>query len=96
VEDLQSTGEMPIQNKEYSIYGPGPVGTFKFGYILKSVSNSNALSGLDEFVLRTKYAVRKLAGSKIKWYGLETSSIIEETVPLVIGGNRGDQRIQRK
>jgi DNA helicase-2/ATP-dependent DNA helicase PcrA len=43
-----------------------------------------------------KYAVRKLAGSKIKWYGLETSSIIEETVPLVIGGNRGDQRIQRK
>ena len=50
-------------------------------------------SRLDEFMLSVKYAIRKLAGSQIQWYGLDTSSLIIEHVPLTIGSRPGAQDI---
>jgi len=95
VQDLQAAGELPDQNKQYSIYGPATVGTFKFCMIHKSVSTKTELSALDELILRTKYAIRKAAGSKVEWYGLDNSSLIIERVPLVTGGGAGVKRIRR-
>ena len=43
------------------------------------------LSFLDELVLNTKYAIRHVAGSKVRWYGLDTSSLVVETVPFIVG-----------
>ncbi len=96
VQDLQARGELPAQNKKYSIYGPSTVGTFKFCIIQKSVTTKTELSNLDEMVLNTKYSIRKMAGSKEKWYGLDTSSLIMEYVPLLTGGVGMEGRIQRK
>ena len=50
---------------------------------------------MDELILNSKYLVRKIAGSKIKWYGLDTSSLIIEYVPLIISGNPLEGRISR-
>ena len=95
VQDLQTSGELPVQDKKYSIYGKSTVGTFKFCIIHKSVSTKTELSALDEVILHTKYAIRRAAGSKVKWYGLDTSSLIFENVPLITGGGSGGGRIQR-
>ena len=41
-------------------------------------------------------AIRRAAGSVIQWYGLDTSSVIVEQVPLVIpGAHASDKRIER-
>ncbi len=85
VQDLQQRGELPKQEKKYSIYGVSTVGTFKFCIIHKSVTTKSELSALDEMVLNAKYSIRKVAGSKEKWYGLDTSSLIIENVPLLTG-----------
>ncbi len=95
VQDLQASGELPDQHKKYSIYGDSTVGTFQFCIIHKSVSTKTELSALDELVLNTKYAIRRAAGSKVKWYGLDTSIVIDESVPLITGGGASDRRIQR-
>ena len=95
VQDLQARGELPAQDKRYSIYGKSTVGTFKFCIIQKSVTTKTELSSLDEFVLNTKYAIRRVAGSKERWYGLDTSSLILESVPLITGGGSEHKRIQR-
>ena len=95
VRDLQERGELPVQDKRYSIYGHSTVGNFKFIYIHKSVSTKSELTSTDELVLRTKYAIRRLAGSKVKWYGLDTSSMITETVPLILAQGTGAPRIDR-
>ena len=95
VQDLQARGELPVQDKRYSIYGKSTVGTFKFCIIQKSVTTKTELSSLDEFVLNTKYAIRRVAGSKERWYGLDTSSLILESVPLITGGGSEHKRIQR-
>ena len=96
VQDLLERGELPPQDKKYSIYGPSMVGTFKFCMIHKSVTTKTELSSLDELVLNAKYSIRKIAGSKVKWYGLDTSSLIMENVPLITGGGASVPQIRRK
>ena len=36
------------------------------------------------------------AGAKEKWYGLDTSSLIREYVPLITGGSGPSSRIRRR
>ena len=96
VQDLQRSGELPAQDKKYSIYGPSTVGTFQFCMIHKAVSTKTELSALDEAVLNTKYSIRGLAGSKVQWYGLDTSSVITENVPLIVSAHSDGERIERK
>jgi KUP system potassium uptake protein len=95
VHDLQASGELPLQDKKYSIYGRSTVGSFKFCIIHKSVPTKSELSGVDEFILNAKYAIRKMAGSKVKWYGLDNSSLIYESVPLLVSGRKPAERICR-
>jgi len=96
VADLQSSGELPGQDKRYSIYGGSTVGSFQFCIIHKSVpSAGKLLSGLDRTLLNMKYRVRRLAGSKTKWYGLDNSSLIVETVPMVVTPRGELPRIRR-
>ena len=71
------------------------MGTFKFCMIHKTVPAKTELSSLDEFILHSEYAIRRLAGSKLRWYGLDTSSLILERVPLITSGIRNGRRIQR-
>lgn len=95
VQDMQARGEWPDQDKKYSIYGKSNVGTFKFCFIQKTVNTKTELSDLDELILNLKYSIRKIAGSRVRWYGLDTSSLIIESVPLIIGGGGQRGTIQR-
>lgn len=82
VGDLLDSGELPPQEKPFSIYGPSSVGTFKFGFIRRSVASGTELTRFEEFILTAKYRIRELIGSQIHWYGLDTSPLIIESVPL--------------
>jgi KUP system potassium uptake protein len=96
VQDLQRSGELPPQERKYSIYGPSTVGTFKFCIIHKSVSTKSELSALDELILNIKYMIRRLCGSKVKWYGLDTSALIVENVPLITSARQNPRRVVRR
>ena len=96
VQDLQKRGELPPQDKKYSIYGKSTVGSFKFCMIRKTVNSKSELSTLDELLLNTKYLIRRIVGSKVEWYGLDTSSLILESVPLITAGSPSAQQIVRK
>lgn len=96
VQDLQQSGELPLQDRRHSIYGAFTVGSFKFGVIHKVVpSKWGVLNSLDAKILNAKYSIRKMAGSKLTWYGLDTATLIVENVPLVIVPPKKDERIVR-
>lgn len=95
VRDLQESGELPKQNKKYSIYGESTVGSFKFCLIHKTVSAKSELSVSDERLLLLKHAIRRVAGSRVAWYGLDTSTVISETVPLIPQYESKQERITR-
>lgn len=96
VSDLIESGELPPQNRKHSIYGKSDVGNFKFCILHKVVPPKAGLSSMDEMVLNVKYAIRHIAGSKAQWYGLDTSSLIAERVPLLVNqSGRSTRRIER-
>ena len=84
VSDLIDSGELPVQEKKHSIYGPSDIGSFKFCIIHKTIQSGSEMSEFDSFIVSAKYAIRKVVGSQIKWYGLENASLIIEQVPLFV------------
>jgi len=95
VHDLMKTGELPPQSKEYSVYGPSAIGSFKFCFIRKMMPLEDELSSYDNFLIHTKYYIRRLAGNPARWFGLETSRIIYEYVPLFLPRRREEERLNR-
>ena len=63
--------------------------------IHKSVSAKTELSSLDLRIITMKYAIRSMAGSKENWYGLDTSTVLREYVPLIILPGGKQEKIQR-
>ena len=96
VQDLLARGELPEQKKIYSIYGPSNVGSFRFCVIHKAIPAKSGLATMDQIMLSGKNAISDAAGNKVKWYGLDTSAVVEETVPLITGLPRSTDTITRK
>ena len=85
VQDMIKTNELPDQDRRYSIYGPSPIGTFRFCFIRNNLSASDGVPFLDYYTLLAKYRIRRHIGDHIKWYGLENSQLTIEFVPLYYG-----------
>ena len=47
-------------------------------------------------IISLKYKIRKLAGSQIQWYGLESSSVITEYVPLFLKVKKAELLIRKQ
>ena len=83
VADLVERGQIAPQNHRYSIYREhSSVGDFRFCLLRKLLSPETDISGADYRCMELKYLIRRLCGSPAKWYGLESSSVIFEYVPL--------------
>jgi len=95
VHDLMKTGELPPQNKEYSVYGPSAIGSFKFCMIRKMMPLEGELSSYDNFLIHTKYYIRRIAGNPAKWFGLETSRVMYEYVPLFLPRRAEEEKLNR-
>ena len=95
VHDLLASGELPKQEKRHSIYGPSDVGSFKFCMVRKMVPREGDLDSMDSLLLHTKYSIRSIGGNPIQWYGLETSNLIIEYVPLFLAQRKQEDRLAR-
>ena len=95
VHDLLATGELPKQNKKHSIYGPSDVGSFKFCMLRKRMPLEGDISASDNLFIHTKYFIRRIAGSPARWFGLETSNLIVEYVPLFLPRRSNTERLER-
>ena len=95
VHDLLATGELPKQKKQHSIYGPSDVGSFKFCMIRKMMPQEEDIDFVDYFLVRAKYAIRRISGNPFQWYGLETSNVLVEYVPLFLARRQKEDRLER-
>ncbi len=88
VAELMESGELPAQEQPYVVETPEQVGSFQFCMIRKRISPESELSTADQKLLSAKYAIRHVAGSPARWYGLENASLLVEYVPLFLQTKR--------
>ncbi|MGL4772257.1 MAG: KUP/HAK/KT family potassium transporter [Clostridium sp.] len=87
IQELASSGEVEFTPKEYmknSNLGC-VVGDFKFVILEEILSNESELSKWDSFIMSTKLLIKRLTVSPVKWFGIDTSNVEIEKVPVIIG-----------
>lgn len=85
IQELMKDGRLPLQPQRYSLTPGRNVGDFQFVMIEEELSNATALSKSQKQVMQTKLFIKRHTISPERWFGLEYSDVVHETVPLVIG-----------
>lgn len=83
--ELVNNKEIEQQCNIYSIIPNRKLGDFRFVFIEEVLSHESSLSGWDSFLLRTKFFIQKFTVSPSNWFGLDTSDVYIEKVPMILG-----------
>lgn len=96
IQELARSGEVEFTPKDYMISNNGKcaVGDFKFVLLEEILSNESELSKWDSFITSTKLLIKKLTVTPAKWFGIDTSNVEIEKVPIIIG-NRETLKLTR-
>jgi KUP system potassium uptake protein len=84
VEDLVKNNEVDITSRYKSLNKNNVIGDFRFIVIEKFISYENDLPIVEKVILDIYDFLKKLSLSEPKAFGLDTSSVTVETVPLII------------
>jgi len=83
--ELVKSGEINIQSRNYTIMPDRRVGDFRFTLIQEQLSYETDLNFMETFIYKTKLFIKRFTVSPSKWFGLETSEVDIEKVPLFLG-----------
>ena len=97
IQELMESGELKYKPKDYVITSGNraAVGNFKFVIIEEILSSDSHFSSWDRFILTSKLFIKKITVSPQKWYGIDTSVVEIEKVPIIVGGVRKVIKLNR-
>lgn len=84
VEDMVKNGEVDIRSRYASLNKNNMIGDFRFVVIEKCLSYENELPFYEELILDIYEVMKKMSISESKAFGLDTSSVTVESIPLII------------
>ncbi|NEM97663.1 KUP/HAK/KT family potassium transporter [Pontibacter burrus] len=84
VEELVANGEVDITSRYDSLSKQNRIGDFRFVVLEKFLSYENDLPFKNRLIMEWYFNIKKFAISESRWFGLDTSSVKVEQVPLVI------------
>ncbi len=84
VEDMVARNEMNIVSRYESLSKFKLAADFRFVIMEKFLSYNNLFSVTEGFILNSYFAIKKLAQSEAKAFGLDTSETKIEKIPLVV------------
>lgn len=87
IQELVENKEIRITPKKYwmNFENKVTVGDFKFVMLEETLPNHTNLSKWDNFIITSKLLVKHFTISQAKWYGIDTSVIRVEKVPVIVG-----------
>ena len=86
---MAANKEINITSRYTSLQKHSLPGDFKFVLLQKALSADNELSLKENFILKMYFLIDRMALSDKKAFGLNTSDVIIETVPLLISPTSG-------
>lgn len=84
VEELVKNNEVDITSRYSSLKKRNMTGDFRFVVMEKFLSLDNDLPVIDKLIMDTYFFVKKFALPEEKAFGLDTSSVAVEKVPLIV------------
>jgi KUP system potassium uptake protein len=84
VEDMVHRGEINIATRYKSLERLNQTGDFRFVIFKRFLSNDNELPANEKLILDAYFQINRLAVSNQEYYGLDTSNVLVENVPLVV------------
>ncbi|PWX24987.1 potassium transporter Kup, partial [Clostridium perfringens] len=83
--ELINNGDIKVQNRKYTTLPNRNVGDFRFILINECLSSESKLKSWNSMIIKAKLFIKKFTVSPAKWFGLESSEIEIENVPLILG-----------
>ncbi len=98
IEDLQAEGQLDLRSGYPSLRAKGIPGDFRFIILRRIFSPSSNCPAAASFIMRMHQKLRRLGISDQEAFGLDTSMVTSETVPLIINTtpSRRITRIKKK
>lgn len=84
VQDMVKNKEVDITSRYESLNKNSVIGDFRFVVIEKFLSNENELRIYDKIILDIYFFLKQFSLSEEKAFGLDTSSVTTEKVPLIV------------
>jgi len=84
VEDMVNNKEVDITSRYESLSRQNMTGDFRFVVLERFLSYDNELPFIEQLVMKAYFAIKTITTSEDKWFGLDSSSIKVEKVPLII------------
>lgn len=87
--DLSHAGELPQQKSVYPKVDADPdIGPIRYVLLHKALMPESNISVRGALSLKMKYAIRHIAGTPIKWFGLAPYNPVVEVQPLFVSTRR--------
>jgi KUP system potassium uptake protein len=84
IEDMVKNKEVDITSRYESLSRQNVIGDFRFVVLEKFLSFENELSTYERFIMTVYFTIKGFTTSEDRWFGLDSSSVKVEKVPLVI------------
>lgn len=84
IEDMVKNKEVDITSRYESLSRQNVIGDFRFVVLEKFLSFENDLPTSERFVMNLYFYIKGFTTSEDRWFGLDSSSVKVEKVPLVI------------
>lgn len=84
IEDMVARKEISITSRYESLSRFNVTADFRFVIMEKFLSYNNSFSVKEGFILNSYFAIKKLAQSEAKAFGLDTSETYVEKIPMVV------------
>jgi KUP system potassium uptake protein len=88
VQDMVRNGEVDITSRYESLNRNNVIGDFRFVVLEKFLSNENEIPFYEKIVLDIYFLLKEWSLSEERAFGLDTSSVTVEKVPLVVSPTR--------
>ncbi|WP_034256999.1 KUP/HAK/KT family potassium transporter [Adhaeribacter aquaticus] len=84
IENLVKNKEVDITSRYQSLNKANVIGDFRFVVLEKYLSMENDLPFMEKLIMEAYFYIKDFTNSEDKWFGLDTSSVKVEKVPLII------------
>jgi KUP system potassium uptake protein len=84
IEEMVKNGEVNITSRYHSLKESNVAGDFRFVIIEDVLSTENKLPFHQQFILSLNLMLKSITAAPVRWFGLDTSLVEVEKVPLII------------